>query len=67
MPGQIQQSRLSGLFEDKAKHAESEEAWTEREEARTVMHGALAGGYSFCALQMARRKLWEVMQAAEDR
>ena len=67
MPGQIQQSRLSGLFEAKAKHAEFEEAWTERVEARAVVHGALAGGYALCALRMACRKLWEVMQAAEDR
>ena len=34
MPGQVRQSRLSGLFEDKAMHAEFKEAWTEREDAR---------------------------------
>ena len=30
MLGQIQQSRISGLLEDKAMHAEFEEAWTEK-------------------------------------
>ena len=66
MSGQIQQSRLSGLFEDKAQHAEFEKAWTEREEARTAVHGALAGGSSFCALLKACRKLRD-MQVAKGR
>ena len=47
MPGQIRQSRLSGLFEDKAMHAEFEEAWMERKEARKAVHGTLAGGSAF--------------------
>ena len=67
MPGQIRQSRLSGLFEDNAMHAESEEAWTEREKAWKAVHGTLAGGSAFRALQKAYRKLREIMQAAEDR
>ena len=53
MPGQIRQSLLSGLFENKAIHAESEAAWTEREEARKAVHGTLAGGSAFHALQKA--------------
>ena len=44
MPGQIRQSRESGLLRDKAMHAEFEQAWTEREEARKAVHGTLAGG-----------------------
>ena len=67
MPGQIRQSRISGLLEDKAIHAEFEEAWTEREEARKAMHGTLAGGSVFRALLKACRKLREIIQAAEDR
>ena len=67
MPGQIRQSRLSGLFKDKAMHAEFEEAWTENEETRTAVRGALAGGSAFRALRKAYKKLREVMQAAEDR
>ena len=67
MPGQIRQSRLSRLFEDMEMHAEFEEAWTEREEARTAVRGALAGGSTFRALRKAYNKLSEVMQAAEDR
>ena len=55
------------MFEDKAIHAKFEAAWTEREEARTAVRGALAGGSAFCALRKACRKLREVMQAAEDR
>ena len=66
-PGQIRQSRISGLLEDKAMHAEFEEAWTEREKARKVVHGTLASGSNFCALRKACRKLREIMQAAEDR
>ena len=45
--------------------AEFGEAWTEREVARTVVRGALAGGSAFRALRKACRKLREVMQAAE--
>ena len=45
-------------------YAEFEEAWTEREEARTAVRGALAGGSAFRALRKACRKLREVMQAA---
>ena len=67
MPGQIRQSRLSELFEDKAQHAEFEKAWTEREEARTAVHGALAGDSAFCALRKVCRKLRDIMQAAEGR
>ena len=67
MPGQIQQSRLSGLLEDKTMHDEFEEAWTEREEARKAVHGTLAGGSAFRALRKTCRKLKETMQAAEDR
>ena len=67
MPGQIRQSRLSGLFEDKVQHAEFEKAWTEREEARTAVHGALAGDSACCALRKVCRKLRDIMQAAEGR
>ena len=67
MPGQIRQSRISGLLEDEAMLDEFEEAWTEREEARKAVHGTLAGGSAFRALQKACRKLTETMQAAEDR
>ena len=67
MSGQIRQSRLSGLFEDKAQHAEFEKAWTEREEARTAVHGALASCSSFRALRKACRKLMDIMQAVEGR
>ena len=67
MPGQIQQSRISGLLEDKAMHDEFEEAWTEREDARRAVHGTLAGGSAFHALRKACGKLREIIQAAEDR
>ena len=67
MPGQIRQSRISGLLEDEAMRDESEGAWTEREEARKAVHGTLAGGSAFRALRKACRKLREAMQAAEDR
>ena len=66
-PDQIRQSHISGLLEDKAMHAEFEEARTEREEARKAMHGTLAGGSAFRALRKACKKLREIMQAAEDR
>ena len=48
-------------------HAEFEEAWIEREKARTMVRGALAGGFANRALRQACRKLREVMQAAEYR
>ena len=48
-------------------HAEFEEDWTEREEARKAVHGTLASGSAFRALRKACRKLREIMQAAEDR
>ena len=67
MPGQIRLSRLSGLFEGKARPSEFEEAWTENEEARKAVHGNLAGGSAFRVLQKACRKLREIMQAIEDR
>ena len=67
MPGQIRQSRISGLLEDKIMHDGFEEAWTEREEARKTLHGTLAGGSAFRALRKACRKLRKTMQAAEDR
>ena len=67
MPGQIRQSRISGLLEDKIMHDEFEEAWTEREEARKAVPGTLAGGSAFRALRKACKKLRETMQAAEDR
>ena len=67
MPGQIRQSRISGLLEDEAMHDEFEEAWTEREEARKAVHGTLAGGSAFCALRKACKKLREIIQATEDR
>ena len=54
MPGQIRQSRLSGLFDDKIRHAEFEEVRTEREEACTAVRGALAGGSAFLALRVAK-------------
>ena len=64
MPGQIRQFRISGLLEDEAMHDEFEEAWTEREEARKVVHGTLAGGSAFRALRKACKKLREIIQAA---
>ena len=67
IPGQIRQSRISELLEDKIMHDEFEEAWTEREEARKAVHGTLAGGSAFRALRKACKKLRETMQAAEDR
>ena len=67
MPGQIRQSRISGLLEDEAMHDEFEEAWTEREEARKAVHGTLTDGSAFRALRKACKKLREVIQAAEDR
>ena len=67
LPGQIRQSRISGLLEDEAMHDEFEEAWTEREEARKAVYGTLAGGSAFRALRKACKKLREIIQAAEDR
>ena len=67
MPGQIGQSRISGLLEDEAMHDEFEEAWTEREEARKAVHGTLAGESAFRALRKACKKLREIIQAREDR
>ena len=67
MPGQIRQSRISGLLEDEAMHDEFEEAWTEREKAQKAVHGTLAGGSAFRALRKACKKLRETIQAAEDR
>ena len=67
LSGQIRQSRISGLLEDKVMHDEFEEPWTERKEARKAVHGTLAGGSAFRALRKACRKLREIMQAAEDR
>ena len=46
---------------------EFQEALTEREEAQTVVRGALTAVSVFCALQKVYRKRKEVMQAAEDR
>ena len=60
MPGQIRQSRISGLLEDEAMHDEFEEAWTEREEARKAVHDTLAGGSAFHALRKACKKLREI-------
>ena len=37
MPGQIRQSRISGLLEDETMHDGFEKAWTEREEARKAV------------------------------
>ena len=67
MPGQIRQSRISGLLKDKIMHDEFGEAWTEKEEARKAVHGILAGGSAFRALRKACRKLRETLQAAEGR
>ena len=53
MPGQIRQSRISGLLEDEAMHDEFEQAWTERGEARKAVHGTLAGGSALRALRKA--------------
>ena len=47
--------------------AEFEEAWTEREEARTVVRSALASGSAFRASRKACRKLREIIQVAEYR
>ena len=67
MPGQIRQSRISGLLENEAMHDEFEEAWTDREEARKALNVTLAGGSAFRALRKACRKLRETIQAADDR
>ena len=67
MPGQIQKSRISGLFEDTAMSAGYEEDWTEKEEVLAVVRGALAGGSAFRTLKKSCRNLTEIMQAAEDR
>ena len=67
MPGQIRQSRISGLLEDETMHDEFEEAWTEKEDARKAVHGTVAGGSAFRALRKACKKLRETMQAAEGR
>ena len=67
MPGQIRQSRISGLLEDDAMHDKFQEAWTEREEARKAVHGTLAGGSAFRALRKACKKLRAIIQAAKDR
>ena len=67
MPGQIRQSRISGLLENEAMHDEFEEAWTDREEARKALNGTLAGGSAFRALRKACRKHRETIQAADDR
>ena len=67
VPGQIRQSRVSGLLKDEAMHDGFEEAWTEREEAQKAVHGTLAGGSAFRALRKACRKLREIIQATEDR
>ena len=61
MPGQIRQSRISGLLEDEAMHDKFEGAWTEREEARKAVHGTLAGGSAFRALRKACKKLRDVI------
>ena len=66
MPGQIRQSRISGLLEHEAMHDEFKEAWTKREEARKAVHGTLAGGSAFRALREACKKLREIIQAVED-
>ena len=67
MRGQIRQSHISGLLEDKAMHAEFEEAWTDGEEARKAVHGTLVGGSAFRALWKACRKRREIMLSEEDR
>ena len=70
MPGEIRQSRISGLLENEAIHdefEEFEEAWTDREEARKALNGTLAGGSAFRALRKACRKHRETIQAADDR
>ena len=67
MPGQIRQSRVSGLLETEAMHDDFEEAWADREKARKAVHGTLAGGSAFRSLRKACRKLRETIQAVEDR
>ena len=67
MPGQIRQSRISGLLENEAMHDEFEEAWTDREEDRKALNGTLTGGSAFRALRKACRKHRETIQAADDR
>ena len=67
MPGQIRQSRISGLLEVEVMHDEFQEAWTEREEARKAVYGTSAGGSAFRALWKACKKLRKIIQAAEDR
>ena len=67
MPGQIRQSRLSGLLEDRAMHDEFKEAWAERKGARKAVHGTLAGSSAFRALRKACKKLRGTIHAAEDR
>ena len=53
MPGQIRQTRISGLLEDTTMYAKFEQAWTEREDARKAVHGTLAGGSAFRASRKA--------------
>ena len=67
MPGQIRQSRISGLLKNEAMHDEFEEAWTDGEEARKALNGTLAGGSAFHALRKACRKHRETIQTADDR
>ena len=62
MPGQIRQSRISGLLENEVMHGEFDEAWTEREKARKAVNGTLTGGSAFRALRKACRKLREAIQ-----
>ena len=47
--------------------AEFEEPWTEREEARAAVRGALAGGSTFCALLNACKNLRGVIQVTKAR
>ena len=63
MPAQIRQTRLSGLFQYNANRTEIEKAWTEREETRTAVRGALAVGSSFRAFWKACKNLREIIQA----
>ena len=42
------------------------QSWTEIEEARKAVRGALAGAFAFRALLKTCKKLMDVIQAAED-
>ena len=63
MPPQIRQTRLSELSWYKVMRTGTEEVWTESEETRTAVRGALAVGSAFRAFWKACKTLREIIQA----